>query len=919
MRIKNIYSVKHKPYPKALGDPHYGVSGRGRGEPNPCGAYFHDGTDWPESSNKFNNDCIDASNPVHVGIQGGGTNNGQGRGFCCDMFGRIGVTSLWDYGISYKQGALVFAGKGRCKGCPIQVWSSHTSDAGTLVTCYGNTPCRQCVVMESVWHNYWSKCGFGPEEINAGCTNPSSYGIITDYVITQAATGNVGSPNGTCLENCMQLEPDYYNNTQVIMGSGSIPSEVEDSGFRRENQYDCELPQSGQIRSGPKLIFAGGGWASGTSPAGYSLTQGGYYRPSGWVDTDIVSTTLVGGGWYGYLHDTWVTNNDYGKLQAGQAASNSSPNLFRRKTSFNIIGTTADQEGSDACCTYVSFGCTDPQFGSYDSQAKLNCDGRLKNSQYVIDNNGIKTCYDYGVDPNNPGSAVNHADAVGDFCYDGNIKCGRCLDTSGFPGTNPNYGEYIDELDFSGTPPQWTNPDNNEICYKKDWLACGGFDGHLESQAWTRMNSYKPSSWLYPSTDFWDKGGRRYGSTNAYGTMWDSTERPICQCNNQGCMNPDASNYSTLNVKDCKGLVPGSDPVLSPLDYGDETCCTKIMYGCPDDSKPNYFCSVDVLTPFGVPDNQDYCMDPANGIPCDQTTCPSDGGIPLASSYPGGGTPGTNIQNLNVQIMDDGSCDVVLIAGCLDDGGFAVGGKWPAPIYPGFSALNFNSGATVHTQYLCIYAPGCPDPLAANSGTTCDGLTYAEKVIQINYLLPVGQGGGCTDINPSTGLPQCEDAPSQPITEAFVANNIIPRADCCDFRLAGAGPGCTDPSALNFNPQATEDDGSCVYAEEGCTDPSALNFNPLATIDDGSCIYSIDFPEEGTNFLDGTEIELCMEPLTKEEVLMNVCQPTEIQSEVFMERGKQSVFEPNQRLGEVNTIGGLEIYGYGFYNIKRQI
>jgi hypothetical protein len=110
-----------------------------------------------------------------------------------------------------------------------------------------------------------------------------------------------------------------------------------------------------------------------------------------------------------------------------------------------------------------------------------------------------------------------------------------------------------------------------------------------------------------------------------------------------------------------------------------------------------------------------------------------------------------------------------------------------------------------------------------------------------------------------------------------------------------------------------------VYAEEGCTDPSALNFNPLATIDDGSCIYSIDFPEEGTNFLDGTEIELCMEPLTKEEVLMNVCQPTEIQSEVFMERGKQSVFEPNQRLGEVNTIGGLEIYGYGFYNIKRQI
>ena len=52
---------------------------------------------------------------------------------------------------------------------------------------------------------------------------------------------------------------------------------------------------------------------------------------------------------------------------------------------------------------------------------------------------------------------------------------------------------------------------------------------------------------------------------------------------------------------------------------------------------------------------------------------------------------------------------------------------------------------------------------------------------------------------------------------------------------------------------------------------------------------------------------------------MNVCQPTEIQSEVFIERGKQSVFETNQRLGEVRTIGGRLIYGYGFYNIKEQI
>ncbi|MFQ6610495.1 MAG: FlgD immunoglobulin-like domain containing protein, partial [Fidelibacterota bacterium] len=49
--------------------------------------------------------------------------------------------------------------------------------------------------------------------------------------------------------------------------------------------------------------------------------------------------------------------------------------------------------------------------------------------------------------------------------------------------------------------------------------------------------------------------------------------------------------------------------------------------------------------------------------------------------------------------------------------------------------------------------------------------------------------------------------------------------------------GCTDPEALNYNPDATIDDGSCIYDILGCTDPDALNYNPEATLDDGSCVY----------------------------------------------------------------------------------
>ena len=52
--------------------------------------------------------------------------------------------------------------------------------------------------------------------------------------------------------------------------------------------------------------------------------------------------------------------------------------------------------------------------------------------------------------------------------------------------------------------------------------------------------------------------------------------------------------------------------------------------------------------------------------------------------------------------------------------------------------------------------------------------------------------------------------------------------------------GCMDINALNFNPAAVQDDGSCQYPISGCTDSEALNFNVDAEIDDSSCYYDYD-------------------------------------------------------------------------------
>ena len=51
--------------------------------------------------------------------------------------------------------------------------------------------------------------------------------------------------------------------------------------------------------------------------------------------------------------------------------------------------------------------------------------------------------------------------------------------------------------------------------------------------------------------------------------------------------------------------------------------------------------------------------------------------------------------------------------------------------------------------------------------------------------------------------------------------------------------GCTDSLACNYNPNATDDDGSCNLPD-GCMDLLACNYNASSLCDDGSCLYEAD-------------------------------------------------------------------------------
>ena len=67
-----------------------------------------------------------------------------------------------------------------------------------------------------------------------------------------------------------------------------------------------------------------------------------------------------------------------------------------------------------------------------------------------------------------------------------------------------------------------------------------------------------------------------------------------------------------------------------------------------------------------------------------------------------------------------------------------------------------------------------------------------------------------------------------------------------------------------------------------------------------------------------TENNLTQTPITKDEVLLKVVDQAQIQTNIFIERGKNSAYERIQRLGEVDNLGDMINYGYGFFNVEKK-
>lgn len=160
------------------------------------------------------------------------------------------------------------------------------------------------------------------------------------------------------------------------------------------------------------------------------------------------------------------------------------------------------------------------------------------------------------------------------------------------------------------------------------------------------------------------------------------------------------------------------------------------------------------------------------------------------------------------------------------------------------------------------------------SNFTTDGDSYIEIFnISTNEVVATGeQYIDVSDCYYSDELQEIEDGSDEEIDPVVVieepievygctdaeSDNYNPNATqddgsctyiCDDMDLDGVCDedeigGCTDPTATNYNPNATEDLGGCVYFKLGCTNPDAENYDPEATEDNGSCIISVSTREQ---------------------------------------------------------------------------
>ena len=259
-------------------------------------------------------------------------------------------------------------------------------------------------------------------------------------------------------------------------------------------------------------------------------------------------------------------------------------------------------------------------------------------------------------------------------------------------------------------------------------------------------------------------------------------------------------------------------------------------------------------------------------------------------------------------------------------------------------SINYDPLLILENRYLYDFTPN--DSLLINQGkiinTLEDPIQTHPNVVQLNVTENY-QGDfpdiGAYEFGSEFWIPGITFEPTT-YPWAWPINNIF---------------GCTDATACNYDPNATDDDNTCVYSEEfydcdgncindtdgdeicdelelvGCTDTTACNYDPNATDDDSTCLYAEDYYDcDGNCINDIDEDEICDE-LDNCEDVFNPNQEDLDNNGVGDDCETTNIFENNSnktlvkitdlvgRVIESNQLNLIELYFYDDGTIVKKI
>ena len=250
---------------------------------------------------------------------------------------------------------------------------------------------------------------------------------------------------------------------------------------------------------------------------------------------------------------------------------------------------------------------------------------------------------------------------------------------------------------------------------------------------------------------------------------------------------------------------PGFDPNAT---FDDGSC---LVGGCLIAEACNYDAAVDYQLPGAC--EFESCAGCTDSMACnyDENATIEDSSCEYPEEY-------FNCDESCINDADgDGVCDELEVLGCTEIGN------------PGY-----NPSAT-EDDGSCLVA-GCLLPFACNYDPNADYIIVS--------LCDFSSCVGCTDetacnydADATLGSASACDYPSVPFLDCD--GNCLNDADgdgVCDEQEI---PGCTDETAVNFNPFATDDNGTCIVLQGGCVLPFACNYDASADFYlPGSCDFS---------------------------------------------------------------------------------